>query len=372
MSNKINNFKWPTIIPTDYIDESLGKILDRDQASRIGFRYSDSFPTVSDEDIGLVVYRIDLKAAFRLTEYDSEAIWTQISNETGTPITLEMMKLQFQPLNTILTSLSNTLGTKDSIPFFGGTNNLQLTPSTINGRNFLNLNTIVAMREFLGLGTISTLSLPLAGSNIQDKSIGLEKLMTSATGAIGFETGDVKLTLQINPKQGWLRMDDGSIGNSLSNASNKQGEIRNGSAIEVQNLFNLLWQIPSFPIQTATGASTTRTESALIDWNANKKILLPKVLGRAIAASGQGGGLSSRDLGSSIGEEKHELTIEEMPKHHHPGVNPNGPVTTGLKSGVQRHDIAQFSSGSSAGDVGGSQAHNIMQPTVFLNCFIKL
>lgn len=63
---------------------------------------------------------------------------------------------------------------------------------------------------------------------------------------------------------------------------------------------------------------------------------LPDMRSRVPGAVGQGTGLSNRELGDSVGEETHTLTIAEMPSHNH-GTNASDTVVgnnlTGLEGG---------------------------------------
>jgi microcystin-dependent protein len=108
--------------------------------------------------------------------------------------------------------------------------------------------------------------------------------------------------------------------------------------------------------------------------------------GRVIGVAGQGSGLTNRNFNDRVGAETHTLSINEMPSHQHQTVidTTNGyavghpqAVTRGATSSVA--GTLSDRAGAS-GQVpytsaliqpsGGGQAHNNMQPTVFLNSFI--
>ena len=78
-----------------------------------------------------------------------------------------------------------------------------------------------------------------------------------------------------------------------------------------------------------------------------------KVVGRFLLGSS-----SSHKAGSKGGEEKHTLTISEMPAHHHNGhfinLNANG-VFDYARGG-------KYTADSSTTTTGGGQAHNNMPP----------
>jgi microcystin-dependent protein len=142
---------------------------------------------------------------------------------------------------------------------------------------------------------------------------------------------------------------------------------------------------------------------------------LPSAAGHVLGAFGQGtvgvNTLTNRLLGANIGEENHTLTIAEMPTHRHDGstevsstqikltdpghshtyIATSGTSDTSSYSGLGKITVnagtGEITTGSSKTDIlpddpqhkhafttsyeGGSNAHNNMQPTLFIgNVFI--
>lgn len=125
-----------------------------------------------------------------------------------------------------------------------------------------------------------------------------------------WSTGDVKLTLKTVADDGWVLMNDGTIGSALSGATNADDD--------TEALFTLLYtNIAALVVQNSAGTPVSRGVSAAADWAANRRLVLPAVLGRALAAAGAGSGLTSRTLGSTVGEESHTLLTAELPSHSH-------------------------------------------------------
>ena len=139
---------------------------------------------------------------------------------------------------------------------------------------------------------------PMPALTDNDDTIATTAWVKAAGG--GFTTGDVKLTFKTVADNSWVMMNDGTIGNTASGASYPLAECH--------GLYLLLWANVSDAYCTVTGGRTT----AEGDWTANKRMLLPKSLGRALAIAGSGAGLSGRALGQTLGEEAHTLTVGEQ------------------------------------------------------------
>lgn len=182
--------------------------------------------------------------------------------------------------------------------------------------------------------------------------------------AAGFTTGDVKLTIKTTADSGWVLMNDGTIGSASSGATTRANA-------DTQPLYELLWTNCA---NAQCAVSTGRGASAAADFAANKTIALPKALGRALATYGTGSGLTARALGQTLGEETHVLTTNEMPSHSHnfnSGTRTIGVAGSGGSEGYSTAAANTAQSGSTA-SAGSGAAHNVMQPTLFLNVMIKL
>ena len=188
----------------------------------------------------------------------------------------------------------------------------------------------------------------------------------------GFTTGDVKTTIKTVADTGWVIMADGTIGNAASGATARANS-------DTSALFALMW---TNCIDANCPVSSGRGASAAADFAANKTIALPKALGRALASSGSGSGLSARTLGQSLGSENaivvsHSHTITD-PGHDHSYTSPNA-VVNNSAGGAQ--PLVQATSASTTGSsttgitinsAGSSGTGANMQPTMFLTVMIKL
>ena len=361
---ELENYQFPDIALTDYIDESLIKILNRDNASRISFRCTGNFPSpVTEELIGMTCYRVDLKAEYRLVSVTPDPVWQLISNESGTATNREEVAANYQKKSAALSSLSSLSSSKDTLPYFSDKDTMALTGLTEFARSILSKLTKEEVRGVLGLGSAATINVPINGNYIQDGSITVDKLSPSASTSLTLPTGTCVLTLANTAPEGWIIADDGTIGSSSSGATN--------ASDTTKDLFYLLWSLPSTSVYTATGNLRDKGSTPDIDWNANARLSLPKTYGRVLGVAGAGEGLTNRLTGSTTGNETHTLTVEEIPAHTHPSTNSSGAgYAKGGGSGSGPFVIARGS--TTGGSTGGGQAHSIMQPTTFLNLMIKL
>ena len=366
---ELKDFQFEDVKLTDYIDESLIKLLNRDNASRISFRCSGNFPSpVTEELIGMTCYRVDLKAEYRLVSVVPDPTWLLISNEAGTATNKEEVAANYQKKNANLTSMSNLKGSKDTLPYFTDTDTLSLTALTEFSRNLLSKLTKEEVRTLLGLGRAATLDIPIKGSYIEDNSIKLNQIDTSSMGPLLPSTGTCWLTLAPSAPEGWVMADDGTIGSTSSGASH--------ASEATKDLFYMLWSLPATPIYTATGNLREKGSTADIDWYANARLGLPRTLGRVLGVAGQGEGLTPRFNGETVGEEKHTMTVEELATHNHSYTAPSHHG----KHGHYSSRCNWWSDGDSGGvkatgvmtDTGESQPFNVMQPTSFMNLIIKL
>lgn len=357
------NFEYPDIKLTDFIDESLEMIKARDDASKNSFGMQGSFPSpVTEDDIGRKVYRADLNAEYRLVSVDPNPQWIPITDETGTPVTRETINANFQPVNSNLTSLSTLNGNNDQMVYFASKNNLQLTALSAFARELLGKFSAQEIRNLLGLGDVAVLNTPIDGGLIKDGTIYYEKLEPTSNSVMSFQTGDVLPTFAKQAPAGWIMADDGTIGSATSGATHASNDTK--------ALYELLWSYSFTQIYTVTGAASTKSSRYDLDWNANKRLQVSRMVGRVLGCAGQGAGLTVRYVGDTIGEENHKLTVNEMPSHSHPYKGVSGTTIGWDYGGYAGPDVN--SKDLTTTSTGGDAAHNNMQPTFFINYKIKL
>lgn len=213
-----------------------------------------------------------------------------------------------------------------------------------------------------------------------------------------FETGDVKYTFKTTATAGWVLIQGGTgtPGNTIGNAAS--GAVSRANADTV-DLFTLIYNACSDAIAPVSGG---RSGVALTDFNANKTIRVPNLVGRSPVGAGgaTNDGTIARVLGTLYGAENHTLAVGEIPSHFHSaliydpghihGVSHNaisGNTSTGGGGFSCGQNIAASISITSATtgtrinssngfdntySTGGSGSHNNLHPVVALNAMVKL
>ena len=99
-------------------------------------------------------------------------------------------------------------------------------------------------------------------------------------------TGDLRTTINTFIPFGWVPMNDGTIGNHLSNGSARHNQ-------DVWKLFNLIWTLakpydsgstfnPIAQMYTSAGSLANYSSTALADYNANNALALTKAMGKVL------------------------------------------------------------------------------------------
>jgi microcystin-dependent protein len=208
------------------------------------------------------------------------------------------------------------------------------------------------------------------------------------------KTGDLKVKATSTTDAGWVLAAKGhTIGNASSGATRANAD--------TEALFLQLWSDYSntlLPILDSSGSASTRGATASADYAANKRMPVPEINGRVLAALDNLGGTSANTvtnssadtLGGTLGAETHTLQTSEIPAHSH-GVTDPGHTHTGTVANVwgpasgesaspgggRNLDSRSFTTsnnttGISINNAGGGGSHNNMQPTFFGYVFIKL
>lgn len=162
----------------------------------------------------------------------------------------------------------------------------------------------------------------------------------------GPSTGDGKLTFKSVADYGWIMATDGTIGDGSSGAT-----YANANAAA---LFTLIYNgVPNTyaPLLDSSGSPVARGANAAADFAAHCRLTFPLQLGRALAISGAGSGLTSHILGQTAGAETQLVLQANLPIVS---------LTTSINSGqgghshsVQNQGSAQSGGGVNAGTIAG-------------------
>lgn len=194
----------------------------------------------------------------------------------------------------------------------------------------------------------------------------------ASIGANPFVTGDIIGSMSNLAHPGWVPIgyptDAGTIGDASSGATIRAN-------VDCQALFSLIFtngNDTNCPIQTSTGAATTRAaqgNNATTAWNAHCRISTPSVAGRGIGAAGNGAGLSGRSLFGALGTETVTLDTSTIPAHSHV-VQGNYTLAETYFQATSSYGINQPNANTQ--NTGGGGAHNNMPPMTYSYWWMKL
>lgn len=204
-----------------------------------------------------------------------------------------------------------------------GTDATQVQPSNWNAAHALTLatgNIIGRLSAGAGVAEEIPISAYMAG------------LLATAdaptlAGILGlFDTGDVKYSFKTSAPAGWLLLN--SNNNAIGNASSGASLRANADTF---NLFALIYASCADAIAPVSGG---RGASATADFNANKTISIPQLVGKSPIGAGTASGFTTRAIGTNYGAETHVLTSAEMPSHFHAASIFDPSHTHGVSGGV--------------------------------------
>lgn len=252
------------------------------------------------------------------------------------------------------------------------------TQNVINGQGF-------GTAAYLDVGTAADDVVQLDGAAKLPALDGSALTNITATGVVASYDGTTA-------PAGWVMSSGRTIGDASSSATERANA-------DTAALFALYWNDYAntlLPIQNPDGTAGTRGASAVADYAAHMRMPLPDRRGRVDAGKDDMGGtpagnltaakgLDGTVLGNSGGEQKHTLSIAELPVVTPAGTIANV-VSGGTKGGTGGTNVAFSSTNpvpSAFSDIivtstfsgtpfGSGNAHNNVQPTWITNKIIKL
>lgn len=254
---------------TDKVNESLPKILGRDESAATASS-GTSFPqNVTSEQIGRICNRTDLRALYHLKSVDP-IFWELMLDYSSEILNKNQIDSNFQPKSDSLTYLSQVTPEANKVPYFASNNSVATFTLTEFAKGLLNCHDSATMRSYVGFGNLSTLDY-VGTDNISDNSITIEKLaFTPVLRSELLSTGDFKESLINTEQEGWILYESGtSIGDVGSGATNRENS-------DTSSLFDLLWTRNDVIMQDSNGNETTKGGSASLDWTNKKRLVLPE------------------------------------------------------------------------------------------------
>lgn len=200
-----------------------------------------------------------------------------------------------------------------------------------------------------GVGAFEEISISALVAAALDETTG--EAFLAALGLAAFATGDVKYTFAATAPAGWVLMLGGTgtppdtIGNAASGASLR-------ASADCLNLFVLLYGSVADADAPVSGG---RSGNATNDFNANKTIRIPNLVGRApigagtatSAPPGGGAATTAKTLGKGYGSETVTLVTGNLPPY-----TPQGTLASITST---QTNIPSGQGGSSAPNTGGSR-----------------
>ena len=228
-----------------------------------------------------------------------------------------------------------------------------------------------------------------------DISLGTNKITSLGTPTVGTDaatkdyvdmvgtTGDLKFAIDSTARSGWIcySTDDftvtagsePSIGNALSTGTTR-------ADVDTQDLFNLLYATyPLLVLYDASGTTPLTRVDAATDYAANRRLVLPDILGRSLGIAGTSGDTTNvptaRSTGDSGGAETVTLDLSMIPAHQHsvshsPSYLASGGGFSVIGSGGT--NIQEVASSPNTGTAGTGGSHNNLTPMFFLHLHMKL
>ncbi len=223
-----------------------------------------------------------------------------------------------------------------------------------------NSDDVLIAVEFEEDADASTLRSELASQNVLSPGTGLigyfdglNSIGRTLTQQLDFimeglpSTGDMKDGFKLVADTGWIIMDDGDIGNAASGASTRANA-------DTEDLFTLLWNNTIQANVVVSGGP--RGLSAIEDFNANKKIDLPKTKGRSLMNA-----TSFIDtLNASVeGTSTASLSVNNLAPHSHSVTDPGHTHTVNVASQL----VASFNASLNGVTTNGSNRTALLNTT---------
>lgn len=215
----------------------------------------------------------------------------------------------------------------------------------------------VAAQDAVTVAQLEALAADVGIDGINDRFDAVE-----ASVALGWTTGDLKISMSDDEQDGWLFVDAKTIGDASSGGTARANA-------DTEDLFTLIWtkyDNTASHIQTSSGVPSTRGANAAADYAAHRRLPLLAAGGEFLRFLDMGRGVDTdRELGSAQGQQildhVHLFTGTAVPNHTHSVDIPTG-GGTGYLGATVRSNATHYTA-TSAGGGGHTPAGSIGNPT---------
>lgn len=241
---------------TDYIDEGLVKLLNRDLAA-LTCMSGEILPEITEENL----FHNNLTDRHFYTYEDGE--WKKVFYYKKPYFNSKYMEEYYQKLHDNLTQFSNVTPELNQFIAY----NTPVSFTNYFRDTFLYNTSTTAVSSALSIGELARFS-GVSNVYIKDYSITPDKIQNPQSTVPQFVPGDICLSLNKNGKANFIKLAVGvTVGNNASGA--------NYVGSRFKDLFVALWNNPKLNLQNMRGVVTTRGDSAEADWNTNCRMCLP-------------------------------------------------------------------------------------------------
>ncbi len=243
---------FKSLVSTDYIDEGLIALLNRDLTA-MTLMSGDTAPQNAEE--GWCWNNVSQKKLY----FSSNAQWKLLIDYSSGYLTRNQIEGRFQPLNQNLSTFGSPRITTQCFV----SNGIVKTFTDYFKNTLMQTTNLYNTLGLKGLSKKNSISI----NELENRSITQDKFVSSLITDAPFKSGDICTSFNKNGKNGFLKLATNlTCGNSTSGAT----YIGNS----YKSLFETLWKNPNLPLYSTKGVQITKT-TASADWDNSCRMRIP-------------------------------------------------------------------------------------------------